>query len=287
MRFLGEFRLTHKRAPEFEVDQNLSFSEELDKLRLSTSGVAFIYASISVFVSRFQRRDVVVVLDDGREGTQLFRYEGKAISPRQNYLIHSPPGAYSDPPTASLSDLNLLYERCRNEFESLRAVGDASTGVLPFRRFRAPSDSIPVDRLSESPRDISPDAYEIEQQRDAEPGGEFARLVVSRLFVFITVMNILFAAAGWTGSVRYLFGLALGVAIPGWAIVGRLKLHYAALEVGLSIATSVAILIISAQTLITIHFWHLTAFDIVLSVAVLPSLLNQSHWPLSYRGWRR
>jgi hypothetical protein len=112
-------------------------------------------------------------------------------------------------------------------------------------------------------------------------------VVISRIFVFVTALNILFAAIDWTGPGRFLFGLALGVVIPGWAIVGRLKLHDAALEVGLSIASSVAILILCAQALITIHFWHLTAFDLVLSFAVLPSLLYQSQWPLSYGGWRR
>jgi hypothetical protein len=178
-------------------------------------------------------------------------------------------------------DLDLLFERCRIEFESLRAVGDASTGVLRFRRFRAPIDVDTVDNLS--PPLTSADDNESEGKRDSEPDGEFARVAVSRLFVFISVMNILFAAIDWTGPIRYLFGLALGVAMPGWAIIGRFKLHNAALEVGLSIATSIALLIVSAQALITIHFWHLTAYDIVLSIAVLPSLLVQSHWPLSLR----
>lgn len=287
MSFLDDLRWWRKKTPDFEVDQNLSFSDELDGLRSSQSGVNFIYTSMSVFVARFGVRDVVVVLDDRHEGIQLFRYEGKAINPSQISLIRSPPGAYCDPPTASQSDLDLLFERCRNEFESLRSVGDASTGVLAFRRFRAPSDVDPLGRLSESLSYYAPDQYELEQQRETEPGGEFARVAVSRLFVFMTVMNILFAAIDWTGPVRYLFGLALGVAIPGWAIIGRFNLRYAALEVGLSIATSVALLIVSAQVLITIHFWHLTAYDIALSVAVLPSLLVQSHWPLSYRGWRR
>jgi hypothetical protein len=281
MKFPGEFRWWRKKAPEFEVDKNLTFDEELDRLRLSESGVAFIYTSMSVFVSRFQMRDVVVVLDDGQGGTQLFRYEGKAISASQKSLIRSPPGAYSDPPTVPQDDLDLLFERCRIEFESLRAVGDASTGVLRFRRFRAPIDVDTVDNLS--PPLTSADDNESEGKRDSEPDGEFARVAVSRLFVFISVMNILFAAIDWTGPIRYLFGLALGVAMPGWAIIGRFKLHNAALEVGLSIATSIALLIVSAQALITIHFWHLTAYDIVLSIAVLPSLLVQSHWPLSLR----
>jgi hypothetical protein len=285
MRFLGPFQWSRKSEPENEAAQDLSFGEELDNL--SETGVAFIYASMAVFVSRFEMRDVVVVLDDGHQGTQLFRYEGKAISARQNFLIHSPPGAYSDPPTASQGELDLLYERCRDEFERLRTTDDAATSAPPFRRFRVPGEVDPVDQLSDSALTATPDEYEFEQTRDSEPSGAFARVMVSRLFVIVTVMNILFAAIDWTSSVRYLFGLALGVAIPGWAIVGRLKLRDAALEVGLSVATSVAILIVSAQLLITAHLWHLTAYDIVLSLAVLPSLLHQSQWPLSYRGWRR
>ena len=287
MSFLDDIRWWPKRAPDIEVDQTISFSEELDRLRLSQSGVAFIYSSMSIFVARFEMRDVVVVLDDGHEGTQLFRYEGKAISASQTSLIRSPPGVYSDPPTAPQSDLDLLFERCRNEFESLRAVGDASTGVLPFRRFRAPNHLEPVEPVSEPSAPTTTDVDEADQPRTPEPGGEFARVVVSRLFVVITALNIFLAVIDVTGPVRYLFGLALGVAIPGWAIVGRFKLHDAALEVGLSIATSVALLIISAQVLITVHFWHLTVYDVVLSFAVLPSLLTQSHWPLSTSRWRR
>lgn len=287
MRFLENLRRSHSKAPDFEADQNLSFEAELDRLRLETSGVAFIYASMSVFVSRFEMRDVVVVLSDGRQGTQLFRYEGKAITARQKALINAPPGVYSDPPTASANDSDLLFERCRIEFDDLRAVGDASTGVLPFRRFRVRPDVIPVDLPIDSSATTATEQHASEQEREVDPRGEFVRVAVSRCFVYVTVLNILFAAIDWTGPVRYLFGLALGVAIPGWAIVGRFHLHDAALEIGLSIASSVALLIISAQVLITIHFWHLTAYDIVLSLAVLPSLLVQAKWPLTYKRWRR
>jgi hypothetical protein len=282
MRSLIDFLRSRKRTSDFEADQNLSFGAELDRLSSTISGVVFIYAAMSVFVSRFDVRDVVVVLDDGHDGTQLFRYEGKAINRRQGALIHAPPGAYSDP-TALPNDLNLLFERCRDEFAALRADGDTSS-VLPGRRFRAPRDVKPVEEHSGSASPSTPDPYELEQRREAKPGDESARVLVSRLFLFVTLLNLLLVVTGVTGPARYLCGLILGVAIPGWAIVGRLKLHYAALEVGLSLASSLAILIVSAQVLITVHYWHLTVFDVVLSIAVLPSLLFQSRWPLS--RWR-
>jgi hypothetical protein len=285
MRSLVDFLRSRKRTSEFVADQSLSFGAELDRLRSTTSGVAFIYGSMSVFASRFDVRDVVVVLDDGHEGTQLFRYEGKAIDPHQSALIHSPPGAYSDPPTASRDDLTILFERCRDEFEQLRSEGD-TPNVLPGRRFRVPRDAKPVEELGRSASPLTPDPYEREQVREPKPGDESARVLVSRFFVFVTALNLLLVIIGVTGPVRYLCGLILGVAIPGWAIVGRLKLHYAALEVGLSIASSLAILIVSAQVLITIHYWHLSIFDVVLSIVVLPSLLSMSRWPIPWRGRR-
>jgi hypothetical protein len=287
MRFPDDFRRWRKKSSEYETDQDLSFSDELDRLRLSTSGVAFIYASMSAFVSRFEMRDVVVVLDDGNGGTQLFRYGGKAIARHQRSLIDASPGAYSDPSSASQIDLDLLFERCRDEFEGLRIQGDTADSTLSGRRFRINKEKNFRHGFDEPVEETTPDIYEIEQRREPKPGDEAARVRVSRLFVYVTVLNAFWVLIGVTGPPRYLCGLVLGVAIPGWAIVGRLKLHYAALEIGLSIATSLAILIVSAQVLITIHFWHLTIFDLVLSVAVLPSLLYQSGWPLSYRWWRR
>jgi hypothetical protein len=78
------------------------------------------------------------------------------------------------------------------------------------------------------------------------------------------------------GSVRFVFGLVLGIAIPGWSIVGLLRLRYAALEIGLTMATSFALIMVSAQILITAHLWHLVAFEEFICMLCLPSLLWQS-----------
>jgi uncharacterized membrane protein len=77
------------------------------------------------------------------------------------------------------------------------------------------------------------------------------------------------------GPVRQLVGLAFCLIVPGWAIVGPLRLHDAALELGLTIAASLASLVVVAQLAITFGAWGLTAIDVTVAVACLPSLAWQ------------
>jgi uncharacterized membrane protein len=83
------------------------------------------------------------------------------------------------------------------------------------------------------------------------------------------------------GPVRQVFGLACCLLVPGWAIVGPLRLHHAALEASLAVATSLASLLVVAQIAITFGIWHLTAIDVVVSLACLPSLV----WQAAGRRW--
>jgi hypothetical protein len=78
------------------------------------------------------------------------------------------------------------------------------------------------------------------------------------------------------GPVRLACGLALGVVIPGWSVVGLLRLENAALEVGLTVAVSLALLMLSAQVLMTAHAWHLVALQEATCLICLPSLIWQS-----------
>lgn len=81
---------------------------------------------------------------------------------------------------------------------------------------------------------------------------------------------------GVHGPARQLLGLAFCLVVPGWAIVGLLHLHDAALEAGLTVAASLASLVIVAQLAITFSAWHLTAVDVTVCLACLPSLLLQT-----------
>jgi uncharacterized membrane protein len=83
------------------------------------------------------------------------------------------------------------------------------------------------------------------------------------------------------GSVRLVLGLVLGCFVPGWSIVGLLKIGNAWLEICLTVAVSLALLMVVAQILMTMHAWHLVLLQEVTCEACLPSLIWQS------RGRRR
>jgi uncharacterized membrane protein len=78
------------------------------------------------------------------------------------------------------------------------------------------------------------------------------------------------------GLIRQIVGVAFCLVVPGWAIVGQLRLHNVPLEAGLVVAVSLASLLVVAQLAITFNAWHLTAVDVVVCVACLPSLVWQA-----------
>jgi uncharacterized membrane protein len=97
-----------------------------------------------------------------------------------------------------------------------------------------------------------------------------AGLLLANVLVFaLTVFDV-------HGPVRFALGLLLGLAIPGWSIVGLLRIRDVALEIGLSVAVSLALLMVAGQIMMTIHFWHPVVLEEVTCVACTPSLYVQS-----------
>jgi hypothetical protein len=86
-------------------------------------------------------------------------------------------------------------------------------------------------------------------------------------------------AAGIHGPIRFVFGLILGVVIPGWCIVGPLKIGNVPLEIGLTVAVSLSLLMVIAQLLMTFNLWHLGGLEEVTCVLCLPSLFFQTRSP--------
>jgi uncharacterized membrane protein len=96
-------------------------------------------------------------------------------------------------------------------------------------------------------------------------------LLVADLVVLIMTIESLH------GPLRLVLGLVLGLVVPGWSVVGLLGLENAALEVGLTVAVSLASCMVVAQVLLTVHAWHLGVFQEVTCVLCLPSLIWQAH----------
>jgi uncharacterized membrane protein len=78
------------------------------------------------------------------------------------------------------------------------------------------------------------------------------------------------------GLLRLILGFVLSAAIPGWSVVGPLKLRNVAVELSLTIAVSLCLIMIAAQIMVTAHSWHPIALEEITCVACIPSLLWQS-----------
>jgi hypothetical protein len=102
------------------------------------------------------------------------------------------------------------------------------------------------------------------------------RTIISLALAIVDVVTFVLTVANVHGAGRFIFGLIFGLAIPGWSVIGLIKLKNAALEVGLTIATSLSLTMIVAQIMITVSLWHPVALEELVAVVCLPSLLWQS-----------
>jgi hypothetical protein len=106
---------------------------------------------------------------------------------------------------------------------------------------------------------------------------------LSRLLILIDVATFVVTVGAFHGPVRIGLGLVLGLVIPGWCVVGLIKLDNPPLEFGLSLAVSLSLLMIVAQILETINLWHLAVLEEVICVMSLPFLIYLSQGKVSDR----
>jgi hypothetical protein len=106
--------------------------------------------------------------------------------------------------------------------------------------------------------------------------GRRARATISSALVVADVALLVLIVTGVHGPVRFVVGLAVALLVPGWAIIGPLRLVSTALEIGLTIAVSLSVLLVAAQLLITARLWHLTALQVAVCLLSLPSIVWQA-----------
>jgi uncharacterized membrane protein len=82
-----------------------------------------------------------------------------------------------------------------------------------------------------------------------------AREAVTLALLVVDLTALVLAAADAAGTVRFLTGLVTALAVPGWAIVSHLDLRWAAAEVALSVAGSLAIVLLVAQSMVMTRSW--------------------------------
>lgn len=135
--------------------------------------------------------------------------------------------------------------------------------------------------------DSSPYQLEVARARHAQvaPARRLApRSWLSLLLILFDVATLVLTLGNVHGTSRFVLGLLFGLLVPGWCIIGWLKLNNPALEFSLTVATSLAMLTVVAQVLETIHEWHLFGLQVIACLACLPILTAEF---LSFRQSRR
>lgn len=145
-----------------------------------------------------------------------------------------------------------------------RAVPPRAPGVRPLMTTeRDPvTPPMPADLIGESVR----------VTRASRPR---YRVAVTATLLIIDLVALSMALAGTHGAGRLVTGLAFVFLVPGWSIVGFLELSDKALEVGLTLALSLAFYIVAAQVLLSLHEWHLVAFQEAVGLMAIPPLMWQ------------
>ncbi len=132
-----------------------------------------------------------------------------------------------------------------------------------------------------SPRDAARSRRAQARDPDTSSGIRDRRNVVTRSVISIVLllagMLMLYASvANVHGPARVVLGLTLVGVIPGWSIVGLMRLGNPALEIGLTVALSLAVCMISAQVILALHAWHVVALQEALCLLCIPSLVWQA-----------
>ena len=91
------------------------------------------------------------------------------------------------------------------------------------------------------------------------------RRAVAKTLLVVDVAAIVLATFHIYGSFRFVISLAFGLAVPGWSIVGFLRIRETALLVALSIASSLCIEMVLGEALLA-WWWHLQVFELILGV---------------------
>ncbi len=105
------------------------------------------------------------------------------------------------------------------------------------------------------------------------PGARSLPLVTSRALLGVDALALALCVANVHGPLRFVVGLLFGALVPGWALVGLIRLNNAPLEIGLSVATSLALFVVLAQAMTALGAWHPVALEEVVGVASVPSLV--------------
>lgn len=256
-----------------------SLAEAPERPSDSETGLRFIYSSLSELASRYHLTDVIVVLEGEHSRPQIFRLDHKAVSTSFVAQYGDVPGVYCEPRVVPASELEAVRSACQRALRVQQTqyleTHDPTATAEPALADAAPTIAVWTRAYSTLRVTV---ARVLERLYEAPRPAPGPRVNLSKLLVAVDAAVLLMTLVGAHGPVRFVLGLVLGLVIPGWAIVGLINFKNAALEVSLTLATSLALLMIAAQIMITLNLWHPVLLEEFTCLVCLPSLLWQSAW---------
>jgi len=242
------------------------------------SGIGFIYSALESLAKRYTISDAAVVLVNESFGTQMFRLYGRSVSADLVDKFGSHPGVYCTPDAVPQDELDAVYEACQRSFSSqsvrfntARIASNPQEGPRDESEVREPPHRS-HDKLEAPMATTNHHAFS-SRRIAASLRGKTNRALLSRFLALVDVAVFIMTVSGIHGPMRLVLGLVLGLVIPGWCVVGLLKLDNAPLEFGLTLAVSMSLLMIIAQIMETINLWHPIALEVVTCVICLPLLI--------------
>jgi hypothetical protein len=267
-----------RNARRSEASGPTTLADDLDHLRQSETGAGYVYFALDLLASRYALSDAYIVIDLGTLGLQVFRLGGKTTFPARDEVQNAPRGLYCQPAVVGEDDARTFYEACALELTHPRplqpGIDKLNASGLPHARTatQTPADASEVLDDDWYISGATGDSWNLRQYENAPA----IRRRFTQFLVAVDLANLIMAFANTHGPVRFFLGLLFGVVVPGWSIIGYLKLKNAALEIGLSVATSLAFIMVSAQVMITLNLWRLESYEEILAIVCLIPLLRQS-----------
>jgi archaellum biogenesis protein FlaJ (TadC family) len=104
------------------------------------------------------------------------------------------------------------------------------------------------------------------------------RRAVTETLLLVDVVTVIFSAVHLQGSLRFVVALIFGLVVPGWSVVGFLKIRDVALLISLSIATSLSVEMVLGEAMLA-WWWHLQIFELILGIVCASLLVLQLRIP--------
>jgi hypothetical protein len=276
--------MTDSRYPPGSDSDPWGFPALLEELAKTKSGVSFVYSALELLANEYQLNDALVILTDDAFSTQMFRLGAKVVTADVGSRFEAPPGVYCDPPVVSDEDREAVHFACQQaftrhleQFNAARDLASAFASSGPRATSRVPLASA-ISHPAFEWRGLFDDVkHKLNVRKTLRSQWmPSSRVIVSTSLLLADLLIFVMTVGDMHGPIRFILGLILGLAIPGWSIVGLLGLDNAPLELGLTLAVSTSLLIVVAQLLITFHLWHPIVLEEMTCLVCLPPLIWQS-----------